>query len=492
MKSQISEEKQQRLNKLQKIRESGINPYPEKFDKRENLAVAKLSKIGAKVQTAGRLMTLRDMGKITFAHLQDFTDRMQIVFKEEEIGKEEYKNILKTVDLGDFIGVEGEIFKTQKGEISVLVKKYQFLGKALLPMPEKWHGLQDQEAKYRQRYLDLIANRETLERFAFRSHLIKKIREFYWSEGFIEVETPVLSLTASGALARPFKTHHEALDMPLYLRIAPETYLKEAIVGGFEKVFELGRCFRNEGIDPSHLQDFTMVEHYAAYWNYEDNIKFTEKMLSQLIKNLFGKTKTTVIDRNDKEVEIDFHPPFARVTFRDLLKKDCGIDIDQFETAEELRKEIKKQKIEIEDAGQLGRGNLIDELYKKVSRPKLLGPIFLVAHPTDVSPLARGNDENPKIVDRFQLVVAGWEITNAYSELVDPLEQDKRFNEQAKAKKAGDKDAHDKDDDYILAMKYGMPPISGFGMGIDRLVTLLTKQSNLKDTVLFPLMRPKE
>lgn len=481
-----------RLEKLKKIRAAGINPYPDKFDVSETLAEAKAKKEGTEVTCAGRLLTLRDMGKLTFAHLQDFSGKMQIILKGDELGEENYQFLLKTLDLGDYLGVSGKIFITHKGEISILVNKCQLLAKALLPLPEKWHGLQDTEAKYRQRYLDLISNRETLDRFIFRSNLIKKMREFYWANGFIEVETPILGNTASGALAKPFKTHHEALDLPLYLRIAPETFLKEAIVGGFERVFEIGRSFRNEGIDPSHLQDFTTVEHYAAYWNYEDNMKFTEKMLGSLLTDLLGTLKLEILNRDGEKIKVDFTPPYPRVTFRELIKKDSGIDIDKLEKVEDLRTEIKKKKIDIEDLNKLGRGNLIDELYKKVSRPKLVGPVFLIQHPTDVSPLSRRNDQNPKVVDRFQLVIVGWEVTNAYSELVDPLDQEGRFTEQASLKKAGDAEAHGKDDDYVTAMKYGMPPMSGLGLGIDRLVALLTQQPNLKDVVLFPLMKPKE
>jgi len=486
-------DEENRRKKLKQITEAGINPYPDSFDRKNSLEQALEKKENSKVKVAGRLFTLRDMGKLTFAHLQDFSGKMQLVFKQDDLGKDNYKFLLKNIDLGDFIGVEGKIFTTKKGEKSILVDKWMLLSKTLLPLPEKWHGLQDREVKYRQRYLDLIANKETQERFVFRSNLIKEMRKFYWSEDFLEIETPILVNTASGALAKPFKTKHEALDIPLYLRIAPETYLKEAVAGGFEKIFEIGRAFRNEGIDPSHLQDFTIVEHYVAYWNYQDNMKFTEKMMEHLLKKLLGTTKVEILDRNGKKVKVDFKPPYKVVTFRELIKKDCGIDIDEFATSDELKKEIKRKKIELdENIEKLGRGNLIDELYKKVSRPKLTGPLFLTQHPIDVSPLARKNDKNPKVVDRFQLVVVGWEVVNAYSELVDPIDQKERFETQAKAKKAGDQEAHGKDDQYIEAMKHGMPPMSGWGMVIDRLVALLTAQDNLKDCVLFPLMRPKE
>ncbi len=489
----IKEEYQTRLEKLKKLRSAEINPYPESFDKKKSIAEILKLKLGTKnIKTAGRLLTLREMGKICFCHIQDESGKIQVVFKSDEIGADSFKNFTKVFDPGDFIGVTGEVFKTQKGEISILVKDFTLLSKALRPLPEKWHGLKDQETKYRQRYLDLIANKETYQLFLFRSELIKNLREFYWDRGFTELETPVLTNTPSGAIARPFKTHYEALDIDVYLRIAPEIYLKECIIGGFEKIFEIGRCFRNEGMDPSHLQDFTMVEHYVAYWSYQDNMRFTEEMFSYLLKKMFGKQTLDIKDREGKIVNVDFTPPWPQVSFRDLLEKDCGIDIDKFSTAAELRQEIKNKKIQIDDIDKLGLGNLIDALYKAVSRKKIIKPTFLIQHPLDLSPLARRNDKNPKIVDRFQLVVNTWEIVNAYSELVDPLDQRERFESQSKARAAGDTEAHVKDDEYVKALEYGAPPMSGWGMGIDRLITLLTQQDNLRDVILFPLLRPEK
>jgi len=485
----LNDEYQTRLEKLKKIKEQGINPYPDKFEKTQLVAEVLKSKLGSQVKTAGRLLTIREMGKICFCHILDSSGKMQIVLKQDNI---DLKQFLKIFDPGDFVGVQGEVFKTQKGEISILVKKCVFLAKALRPLPEKFHGLQDQEAKYRQRYLDLISSPDTTKRFLFRSEFIKALREFYWSNGFIEVETPILGNTASGALAKPFITHYNALDLDVYLRIAPETYLKECIIGGMEKVFEIGRCFRNEGMDPSHLQDFTICEHYVAYWNFEDNIKFTEEMFSYLLKKLLGTLKVEIKDRQGKLHQVDFTPPWPKVSFRDLIKKDCGIDIDKLDSAEKLRQEIKKKKIEIEDVDKLERGNLIDSLYKAVSRQNIIQPTFLVNHPLDLSPLARSNDKKSDVVDRFQLIVNTWEIINAYSELVDPVDQKKRFEKQSKAKASGDIEAHGKDDDYIKALEYGSPPISGWGMGVDRIVTLLTRQDNLRDVVLFPLLRPPE
>ena len=480
---------QDRLQKFEKIKQAGVNPYPDRFEQTHSLLEVKESPEGTEVKVAGRIMTFREMGKLVFAHLQDFSGKTQVVFEVNEIGKEAFA-FLKLFDLGDIIGVEGKVFTTHKGEISVLANKYQLLSKSLRPLPEKWHGLKDKETAYRQRYLDLISNRETMERFVFRSNFIRSLREFYWKHRFVEVETPVLASTASGALAKPFVTHHNALDHDFFLRIALETPQKEMLVGGFERTFEIGKVFRNEGMDPSHLQEFTMCEHYAAYWNYEDNMNFTEDMFHELLKSTLGSLKVQIPDRDGNLQDVDFGSPWRRVSFRELLEEDCEIDIDAFPTAQELLKIICEKKIEIDDAEKLGRGNLIDALYKKVSRPKLIQPTFLTHHPVDLSPLARRNDANPKIVDRFQLVVNGWEIVNAYSELVDPIDQAQRFEDQSEAKKAGDEDAHGKDDDFVVAMEHGMPPQSGWGMGVDRIVALLTQQNNLKDTVLFPLMRP--
>jgi len=490
--SEYQSEYEIRLQKLETIKQTGINPYPAKYDKRNPVLDIQNKEDENHIQTAGRLMSIRLLGKIIFAHLQDDRGRAQIALRQDKIGKDEFKFFQKNIDMGDFVGVEGKVFTTQKGEKTLLVTKYTFLGKALLPLPEKWHGIKDEEAKYRQRYLDLITNQETRERFKFRSQFIKLLREFYWQEGFDEVTTPVLVNAASGALAKPFITHHNALDTNIYLSIAPEVYLKQCIVGGYEKVFEVARCFRNEGMDPSHLQDFSMVEHYAAYWDFEDNMRFTEKMFDYILDKLMtGNKKIKIPDREGNLKEIDFTTPWPKTSFRKLLIKDAGIDIDQHQTADELRRAIKEKNIQLEDMEDLGRGNLIDALYKQVSRPKLINPVFLINHPLDLSPLARRNDENPSIVDRFQLLVNTWEIINAYSELVDPIDQEQRFSKQSEAKQQGDEEAHGKDDEYVESMKHGMPPISGWGMGVERIITLLTGQTNLRDVVLFPLMRPK-
>lgn len=481
-----------RLQKAEQMRTSGMQPYASSFERTHTLKEALDLQEGKDASVCGRVMLKRAMGKIFFLTLQDHTGKMQMVLRQEEVGEESFENALNLIDLGDFIGVHGKRFATQKGEPSVKAASWEMLSKALHQPPEKWHGVADQETAWRQRYLDLTTNRETFDRFTFRSNFLKALREFYWAENFIEVETPVLVNAASGALATPFKTHHEAYDLDVFLRIAPETFLKECLVGGFDRVFEVARVFRNEGIDPSHLQDFTMVEHYSAYWDYKKNMEFTEKMFTHLLTTLLGTMKVQIPDRDGNLQEIDFTPPWPRVSIRNVILDSCGIDIALCSDADALRDAMKEEGITLEvDVSVLGRGNLIDQLYKKVSRPKLVQPTFLTEHPLDLSPLARKNDANPEIVDRFQLVVGGWEIVNAYSEIVDAADQEKRFTEQAKAHAKGDSDAHEKDDEFVKALSYGCPPCSGWGMGVDRIVALLTQQANLRDVVLFPLMKPQ-
>ena len=481
-----------RVQKAQALRAEGVEPYAASFDRSHTLQEARDMKDGTRVRIAGRIMLLRDMGKMTFATLQDHTGRLQIALRSEDMGKEAYERMLSLVDLGDFIGIAGERFVTKTNEPTVAVQEWTMLSKALRQPPEKWHGIADQETAWRQRYLDLTSHRETFDRFVFRSRFVQKLREFYWSKGFLEMETPVLVNAASGALATPFVTHHHAYDLDMYLRIATETFLKECLVGGFDRVFEVGRIFRNEGIDPSHLQDFTMVESYAAYWDFTHTMAFTEEMLSALLQDLLGTTKVQIPDREGTLVEVDFTPPWPRLSLREAVRAQTGIDIDLCDSASALREAMQSKSIRLDvDIETLGRGNLIDQLYKKTARPLLVQPTFITEPPIDLSPLARKNDRNGAITDRFQLVVGGWEIVNAYSELVDPVDQAERFAMQAKANAHGDSDAHRKDDAYVTALEYGCPPCSGFGMGIDRIVALLTQQQNLRDVVLFPLMKPE-
>ncbi len=472
---------------LDELRNSGVNPYPEKFDKQATLAQVRELESGTPVATAGRIVLLRTMGKLTFAHIQDFSGRMQIVVKEDSLGKEKYTRFLKVFGLGDHVGCKGKIFITKVGEKSILVDELVFLAKSFLKMPEKWVGIKDQEVKYRQRYLDLIAHPDTMKAFIFRSDLIRHIREFYWKNDFFEVETPALMHQATGAIARPYITKNNALDIDLFLRISHELPLKELIVGGFDRVFELGKAFRNEGVDVSHLPEHTHLEHYVAYWNYEDNMDFTEKMFRYLFEELHIPERISTEDGGS--ISLGF--PWRRENFIDLVEKETGIRVGDFHEADALRLEIKNKKFHFEGIDTLSLAGLVDNLYKKIVRPRLINPTFLYYYPIELQPLARRNDTDPNIADQFQLVINGWEIVKAYSELVDPLDQEQRFMGQADAKKKGADEVMEIDRDYIKAMSYGMPPISGFGMGVDRLVALLLGKSNLRDVVLFPLLRPE-
>ena len=486
---ETTNERAVRIEKLEAIKQAGLFPYAQRYEKTHSLEQAgKLADGTGNVRVAGRVVSMRGFGKLTFGHLFDFSGKLQFAAQKNKLG-ESFTHLMKLVDTGDFIGVEGEVITTRTGEKTIDISQWTLLSKALRPLPEKFHGLTDQELRYRRRYLDLITTPESMDRFKKRTRIIKTIRDFLDSNEFVEIDTPVLTNKACGALARPFITHHNALDIDIYLRIAPETYLKRAIAGGFERVYEFARSFRNEGIDASHLPDFTLLEYYCAYWNYEDNMKFTEKLMKHLLMELNGGLELTY-----ENTRISFDGEWPRISFRDLVLKDCGIDIDKFTTRDTLFEEIKRNGITFEDDVDIkkaGRATLIDLLYKKVSRPKLVDPIFVTHHPIEVSPLARKNDANPMVVDRFQLVVNGWEVVNAYSELIDPLDQAQRFAGQAAARAQGDADTMDVDNDFLLCMEYGMPPISGWGMGIDRIIALLTNASNLREVVLFPLMRPE-
>ncbi len=481
----MEEQHEFRVEKIEALKEAGVAPWPDRFERTHSVAEARELPEGTdNVAVAGRLRFIRQMGKLAFAHLQDASGMLQIMVRKDQVGEEIFKVIKKLVDIGDFLGIRGHMMVTKTGETTLQANEIVFLGKALRPLPEKWHGISDQEACYRQRYLDLIMNPETRERFDLRTRVIRELRRLLDDDGFTEVDTPVLMTRPSGAMARPFATHHNALDIDLFLRIAPETYLKRLIVGGYERVYEFARCFRNEGMDPSHLQDFTMLEYYVAYWSYEENMVFTEALVKELLTRVYGS-----LEDAEEKTGIRWSGDWPQVALSDLIKRDAGIDLADYPDADSLRVEIKAHGPEIEEAEKLGRGSLIDQLYKKVCRPGLTDPVFLTSHPIDLSPLARRNDENPDVADRFQLVVRGWEIVNAYSELVDPVDQRNRLREQAGLKAGGDHEAMEMDEDYLLAMEHGMPPISGWGMGIDRFVALLTKQSNLRDVVLFPTMR---
>lgn len=487
---QFSEQELVRRGKVEEIKKY-CNPYPERYEITHSLLEAsKLEDGTSNVSVAGRIVFMRKMGKLSFLRLRDIESDLQVSIKFDLVGEENYSFFKSNIDVGDYIGVEGEMFTTQTGEKTLRANKFVFLGKALKPLPEKFHGLTDPELCYRNRYVDMIMNEETRKRFLIRMKFIRELRNYLDNHGYYEVETPILNNKPSGAVARPFKSHHNALDIDVYLRIAPETYMKRSIVAGIPKVYEIARCFRNEGMDSTHLQDFTMIECYQSYFNYRDNMKFIREMLQDIIMKLFNTLEVQVGDK-----VVDMSGIWKSVTFREVILKYAQIDIKEYDTKEKLLEKIKQEKIELDSETpieNLGYGNLVDYLYKKVARPNIVGPVYLTGHPIELSPLARSNDLDRTITDRFQLIVNGAEIINGYSELVDPQEQEKRLIEQAKLKADGDEEAMEMDYDYINAMEYGMPPISGWGMGIDRLIQLLTNSDNIKDVVMYPLMRPEE
>lgn len=476
-----------RLEHLEGLRSVGIDPYPSAAKRDRTLAEAKTAPAGTPVTVVGRLVAKRAMGKLTFCHLKDASAKLQIAITEQELGKDQSRFFLKHIDIGDFLQIGGEMFVTHKGEVSVLVKKYTVLAKALLPLPEKWHGLTDVEERYRKRYLDLIANEDAMRIAEMRSKLVRELRNYFDDKGFYEVETPVLQTLYGGALAKPFVTHHNALDLPLYLRIAPELYLKRLIVGGFEKVYEIAKCFRNEGIDHNHNPEFTQIEFYWAYADYTDLMALMEEILPRLITAVGRPLK---FETNGQIV--DFTPPYQRISVRDLIKKCAKIDIEDYPDKKSLFKKAKEIKTEGIDPSH-DRGALIDDIYKQFARPKIVNPIFMIDHPVELSPLAKRKASDPHYVERFQLLCAGGnELCNAFSELNDPLDQEERFREQQKNRAAGNEESMPYDEDFVTALKYGMPPTAGLGMGIDRLVKLLADVPNLKEVILFPTLRPEK
>jgi lysyl-tRNA synthetase, class II len=476
-----------RIEKMDTLRSQGVQVYPDKFSINYDLNEASLLDDGTfGVRVAGRIMSIRNFSKFSFITLSNIQGTLQLLLKKEEIDEVLFNQFHNLVDIGDFIGVEGSMYTTKTNEKTLRIESYVFLGKALRTLPEKWHGLTNVELRYRQRYLDLMMTKDTQSRLLARTKMVRAIRRFFEDQDFLEVETPILQHTSSGAIAKPFRTYHNSLSTELNLRIAPETYLKRLIVGGFTKVFEFAKSFRNEGTSPQHLQEFTMVEGYAAYWNYEDTMKLMRDMILNVLEQTFNTTTITLQGQT-----IDFSLEWNIVSFRNLIIKDTGIDIDLYPDVEDLYQETKRRNIDLEhlDIESLGRGNFIDLLYKKMCRPQLIKPTFLIEHPIDLSPLARANDDNPTLTDRFQLVVNGVEIINAYSELVDPIEQRRRLEIQTLLKSNGDSEAMEMDEDYLTAMEYGMPPISGWGFGIERLLMVLTDSDTIKDCVLFPLTK---
>jgi len=437
------------------------------------------------VSLAGRLVALRSMGKALFGHIQDGTGKIQIYLKRDVLGDERFRDFEELVDVGDVLGFRGKLFRTNTGELTLEVEDFLVLTKSLHPMPEKWHGLKDVEVRYRQRYLDLIANEEARKIFLLRSKVISQIRRILDMEGFIEVETPTLQQVASGANAKPFITYHNYLEQNLYLRIAPELYLKRLIVGGFNRVYELGKNFRNEGVDTTHNPEFTMLEFYVAYWDYEDLMEFTEKLMEELLRTVVGGMRITYKGR-----ELDFTPPFRRYSYFELLEKKTGKGMDFFlKDLEGLRNLAGN--IGIPKADTLTHAKLIDKVFDVLVEDELWGPCFVVDFPKLLSPLAKSHRKNPELVERFELFVAGKELANAYTELNDPFEQRERFLAQLKEREMGDEEAMQMDEDFIRALEYGMPPTAGEGIGIDRLVMVLAGVDSIREVILFPTLRQR-
>ncbi|MCZ6572988.1 MAG: lysine--tRNA ligase [Planctomycetota bacterium] len=480
------DEREVRRSKLESLRAAGVEPFRERYERTHTLAEASALPEETKgLRLCGRLMSVRTFGKLTFAHLQDGTGRLQIALDKKSTPEAVWTLFHDAVDRGDWIGAAGELFRTRRGELTLRVGELELLSKALRPLPEKWHGLKDAELRQRRRYLDLLMSEETRKRFDVRCKVLRTLRAYLDDHGFVEVDTPVLQTVPSGAAARPFITHHNALDLDVYLRIAPETWLKRLIVGGYDRVYEFARCFRNEGMDPSHLQDFTMLEYYSAFWNWEDNLRFTERLMRHLVQEISG---SQVLEWRGQK--IDFGGEWPRIDLGVLVREKSGIDIDAHADADSLRGAIAGKGIGIEKMDQMGRGNLIDALYKVCARQDLVQPCFVTRIPAETLPLARRNDADPGRADCFVLVVNGWELVKAYSELIDPIDQRERFAEQERLRTGGDQEAMFLDEDYLEAMEYGMPPVSGWGMGIERVVSLLTGADNLRDVVFFPLLRP--
>ncbi len=439
---------------------------------------------GQQVTIAGRIMSKRGHGKVSFAHIQDGSGLVQIYARINELGEEEYEQF-KELDLGDIIGGVGKVFKTRRGEITVGLKSYTLLSKSLRPLPEKWHGLKDTDLRYRQRYVDLMVNPDVRQVFVTRSRIIQFIRDYMTKEGFLEVETPMLSPIAGGANARPFVTYHNALDMELYLRIAPELYLKRLIVGGFEKVFEINRNFRNEGIDTKHNPEYTAMECYQAFGNNEDMMRITEEIIAGAALEVTGSMKIAY-----QGVDLDLTPPWQRISMLDAVKKYSGIDFSTIKTAEEARKAAQEHGFKV--GPEANWGQVLEEVFDAAVEPKLIQPVFITDHPVEISPLSKRKQDDPEFTARFEPFIFAREMANGFSELNDPIDQRCRFEEQMKQKEAGDDEAHPLDEDFLTALEYGLPPTGGLGIGIDRLVMLLTDSASIRDVILFPTMRPKE
>jgi len=490
---------QQRLEKLDRIRARGINPYPygyhrshtaqeaiallkEEEGERQTPSIRGLRDSSPSVTVAGRITARRNMGKITFMDLRDSSGKIQLLCGE--LLDVDQNQLLKEIDIGDIIGASGRLFRTKTKEPTIAVSDFTLLAKSLQPLPEKWHGLSDIDKRYRQRYLDLISNPETKETFRVRSQVITAIRQFLNQRGFLEVETPVLQPSAGGALARPFTTHHHALDQDFYLRIAHELHLKRLIIGGFDKVYELGRIFRNEGVSTKHNPEFTMLESYEAYTDYNDVMNMVEEMVSEISQQVLGTDKVEFGGNT-----LNLKPPWQRLELRQAIIKYSGIDFDQYPDADSLRAKMLQLKMEVDP--QKNRGRLIDELISTFVEPNMVQPTFLLDYPVEMSPLAKTKPDDDRLVERFEAFAGGMEIANAFTELNDPIEQRQRFLQQQKERHTEGEEAETVDEDFLLALEYGMPPIGGLGVGIDRLVMLLTGQPSIREVILFPQLREK-
>ena len=475
-----------RREKLAQYEEDNIYPFGQRFVVQHKALQIKdevRDFDGQPVVIAGRLMTIRSHGKTAFANLRDLSGDIQVYFRKDVMGEEDYKYV-KMLDMGDIVGIEGHVFKTQKGEITVKVNKLTLLSKSLRPLPEKWHGLKDTELRYRQRYVDLIVNPSVRDTFVKRTKIVAKIREYLNSKQFMEVETPMMHAIPGGAAARPFITHHNALDIDIYMRISPELYLKRLIVGGLERVYEINRSFRNEGVSIRHNPEFTMMESYQAYGNFEDAIALTEGVVSYCAQEVLGTTKI-----NYQGMDIDLTPPWNRITMQEGIKQYTGEDFDAIETLSEARAIADRLNVEYGEAD--GIGKIMNLCFEEYVEENLMQPTVVYGHPVEISPLAKQNREKPLTTERFEIFIYGRELANGYSELNDPIDQKQRFENQLKEREAGDDEAHRMDEDFVTALEYGLPPTAGLGIGIDRLVMFLTDSASIRDVLLFPLMKPE-
>jgi len=490
---ELNEQMLVRRGKLNDYLEKGLDPFGSKFErthlakdiieKFESSSKEELEEVKEEATVAGRVMTKRGKGKAGFAHIQDLSGQIQIYVRKDEVGEEAYQ-VFKSIDLGDIVGVKGEIFRTNMGELSIKVDEFHLLTKSLRPLPEKYHGLKDVEQRYRQRYLDLITNMESKETFILRSKIIQSMREYLNNHGYLEVETPMMHSIPGGAAARPFVTHHNALDIPLYMRIAIELHLKRLIVGGLEKVYEIGRVFRNEGVSTRHNPEFTMIELYEAYADYHDIMDLTENLVAHIAKDVLGETKISY-----GEYEVDLEPKWKRIHMVDAVKEETGADFWNKMSDEEARELAKEYGVEVKET--MTFGHVVNEFFEQKVEETLIQPTFIYGHPVEISPLAKKNKEDERFTDRFELFIVGREHANAFSELNDPIDQRERFEAQVKEREEGNDEAHLMDEDFLEALEYGMPPTGGLGIGIDRLVMLLTNSPSIRDVLLFPQMRNK-